>query len=156
MRNKKNDVKLYNAAFPLWLLLMFPLAWLIVIPVNFIVDSLVLIISMVALKMTNRKQWYKSCIFKIYAFGMLADIIGSVYMLLMTFFEVGGGFRGDELSLTVPALLISAVLIFVFDYLISFRKMEKSLRLKLSIIFATVTAPYTFLVPYSWLYGPGW
>ncbi|MBE6671767.1 MAG: hypothetical protein E7593_06150 [Ruminococcaceae bacterium] len=151
MNKKKKDIKLYNALFPFWMILLFPQLWAIVIPGNFIIDSIVLIISMLVLKMSDKKQFYKRHIFKIYGFGMLSDIIGSAYMyLLMWKFNVGS--MGDELYLTLPALLISAVLIFVFNYFITFKKIEKALRWKLSLIFAIVTAPYTFLVPSSWLY----
>lgn len=133
------------------MLLLFPQLWLIVLPGNFIVDSLVLIISMFSLKISCKKQYYKQNILKIYAFGMLSDIIGSAFMLvLMIFFEVGR--MGDELYLTLPALIISATLIFTFNYFITFKKTEKALKLKLSIIFAVFTAPYTFLVPSAWLY----
>ena len=59
---------------------------------------------------------------------------------------------GDEPYLTVPALLISAALIFVLNYFVTFRKIDRKTRLTLSLIFAIVTAPYTFLVPSSWLY----
>ena len=148
---RKTDVRLYNVLFPFWMLLLFPQVWLIVLPGNFIIDSLVLLISMLILKIADKKQWYKQHILKIYTFGMLADIIGAAYMLLLVaVFEVGR--MGDELYLTLPALFISAALIFVFNYFITFKKTDKALRLKLSIIFAIVTAPYTFLVPSSWLY----
>ncbi len=151
MNNSKRDVKLYNVLFPFWMLLLFPQMWLIVLPGNFLIDSVVLLISLLILKIGDKKQWYKQYIFKIYAFGMLSDIIGSAYMLfLMIVFEVGR--MGDELYLTIPALIISAVLIFVFNYFITFRKLDKKLRFTLSLIFAIVTAPYTFLVPSSWLY----
>jgi len=140
MNKKKKDIKLYNALFPFWMILLFPQLWAIVIPGNFIIDSIVLIISMLVLKMSDKKQFYKRHIFKIYGFGMLSDIIGSAYMyLLMWKFNVGS--MGDELYLTLPALLISAVLIFVFNYFITFKKIEKALRWKLSLIFAIVTAP---------------
>ena len=151
MKNDKSSVRLYNVLFPFWMLLLFPQMWLIVLPGNFIIDSAVLLISLAILKIPDKKQWYKKHILKIYAFGMLSDIIGSAYMLLlMIVFEVGS--MGDEPYLTVPALLISAALIFVFNYFITFKKTEKKLRLKLSLIFTIVTAPYTFLVPSSWLY----
>ena len=151
MNNKKNNIKLYNVLFPFWMLLLFPQVWLIVLPGNFIIDSLVLIISMLVLKISEKKQFYKQHILKIFGFGMLSDIIGSAYMfLLMWAFEVGS--MGDELYLTLPALFISAVLIFVSNYFVTFKKTDKELRLKLSVIFAIVTAPYTFLVPSSWLY----
>ena len=151
MDNKNAGVKLYNVFFPFWMILLFPVSWLIVFPVNFVVDSLVLLISMAVLKIAEKKQWYKRYIFKIFAFGMLSDIIGSLYMLFMVMaFEIG--VMGDEFYLTVPAIIISAVLIFVSNYFITFRKIDKSLRFKFSLIFAVVTAPYTFLVPSSWLY----
>ncbi|MDO4530539.1 MAG: hypothetical protein Q4C06_01045 [Bacillota bacterium] len=152
MNTKKRDVKLYNVLFPLWMLLLIPVLWLIVIPGNFIIDSIVLLVSMAALKITEKKQWYKKYILKIFLFGMLSDVIGAAYMLLMmVVFRLGN--MGDELYLTIPGLLISAVMIFVFNYFVTFKKIDKPLRFKLAIIFAVVTAPYTFLVPSSWLYG---
>ena len=151
MENKNNDIKLYNVLFPFWMLLLFPQMWAIVLPGNFIIDSIVLIISMFALKMTEKKRFYKRHIFQIWGFGMLSDIIGAAYMfLLMWAFEVGS--MGDELYLTIPALVISAALIFVLNYFVTFRKSDKVLRLKLALTFAIVTAPYTFLIPSSWLY----
>lgn len=147
----KKEIKLYNVLFPFWMLLLFPQVWLIVLPGNFIIDSLVFLVSMLILKIGDKKQWYKKYILKIYAFGMLSDIIGSAYMLLMlVVFEVGN--MGDELYLTIPALIISAVLIFVFNCFITFRKTDPKIRYILSLIFAVATAPYTFLVPSSWLY----
>ena len=151
MSNRKKDIKLYNVLFPFWMLMLFPVAWLVILPGNFIIDSLVLILSLKILKIAEKKQWYCQHIFKIFAFGMLADILGAAYMfLLIAKFEVG--YMGDELYLTLPALFISAALIFALNYFITFRKEERKQRLQLSLIFAIVTAPYTFLIPSSWLY----
>lgn len=150
MSTKKNVIKFYNVLFPFWMLMLFPVTWLIVIPGNFLIDSLVLLVSLAVLKIADKKQWYKRYILKIFAFGMLSDIIGAAYMMLMVVLEIGR--MGDEPYLTIPGLLISAVMIFVFNYFVTFRKIEKSLRIKLALIFAVVTAPYTFLVPSSWLY----
>ena len=152
MRLMKKGVKLYNVLFPFWMLLLFPQLWLIVLPGNFIIDSIVLLVSIWLLKVEDKKEFYKRNILKIFGVGILSDIIGSAYMLIMMiYFEIGT--MGDELSLTLPALLISAVLIFVFNYYITFRKYDKMTRFKIALIFAIVTAPYTFLVPSSWLYG---
>lgn len=148
----KKEVKLYNVLFPFWMLMLFPQIWLIILPGNFIIDSLVLVISMYLLKLEEKKQFYKRNILKIFAFGILSDVIGSLYMLLMMIcFQLGR--MGDELYITLPALIISAVLIFIFNYFITFKKYDKKLKLKLALTFAIVTAPYTFLVPSSWLYG---
>jgi len=151
MKEKSSSLRLYNVLFPFWMLMLLPQLWLIVLPGNFIIDSLVLIIGMAVLKIADKKQWYKRHILKIYGFGMLSDIIGSAYMLVMMLgLELGG--MGDEVYITLPALIISATLIFVFNYFITFRKTDRYLRLRFALIFAAFTAPYTFLVPSSWLY----
>ncbi|MBQ7108710.1 MAG: hypothetical protein IJN95_06430 [Clostridia bacterium] len=152
MKNK-NRVKLYNVLFPFWMLLLFPQVWLVILPGNFIIDSLVLIIGMVALKIADKKQWYKKHIFKIFLFGMLSDIIAAGYMFLMVMTVLKDVIvMADELYLTLPAVIMAAALIFVLNYFFTFKKDEKLLRLKFSLIFAVVTAPYTFLIPSSWMY----
>ena len=151
MRNTKKDMRLYNVLFPFWMLLLFPQVWLIVLPGNFIIDSVVLLITLLILKIENKKLFYKQHILQVYVFGMLSDIVGSAYMLLMMIgFEVGN--MGDEPYLTVPALVIAAGLIFVLNYFVTFRKLAGNVRLTLALTFAVITAPYTFLVPSSWLY----
>ncbi len=151
MKDTKKSVKLYNVLFPFWMLMLFPQVWLIVLPGNFIIDSLVLIISMYALKIADKKQLYKKHILTIFIFGLLSDFAGAAFLLLTMILEVGQ--MGDELYLTLPAVIISGALIFVLNYFVTFRKADAQHRLKLSIIFATVTAPYTFMIPSSWLYG---
>ena len=56
MQDKKNGVKLYNVLFPFWMLILFPQMWWIVLPGNFVIDSAVLLISMMALKIADKKQ----------------------------------------------------------------------------------------------------
>ena len=152
MVQQKQSVTLYNILFPIWMLLLFPAAWLIILPGNFIIDSLVFIISLSLFKITDKKRWYRRYIFKIFSFGMIADILGTLYLLLiLAVFEPDSS--GDDLRFTFPGLVLSAVLIFVFHYFITFKKEERSIRFSLSLIFAVVTAPYTFLIPSSWIYG---
>ena len=79
--NKSKQVKLYNVFFPIWMLILMPVVWWAVIPVNFIIDSAVLIGGMYWLKITEKKQFYKKNILKVFGFGMLADIIGSLCLL---------------------------------------------------------------------------
>lgn len=145
MKNSNNDIKLYDVIFPFWTIMFFPQTWLIVLPGNFVIDSIVLIISTFLLKISDKRQFYKSKIFKIFILGLLADIIGSGYMLLMlAVFQLGN--TGEELYITIPALIVSAICIFVLNYFITFKNTDKILRLKLSLIFAVFTAPYTFLI----------
>ena len=148
----KNSFKLYNVLFPVWMFVLFPYFWFIVFPANFIIDSLVLIISMYALKMCAKRQFYKKHILWIFSFGMLSDIVGALYMLLTLMLFENYNIDVDDPRLTVPALLISAALIFVLNYFVTFRKDEKALRYKMSLIFAIATAPYTFFIPIEWMY----
>lgn len=148
----KKEIKLYNVLFPLWMLLLFPQMWLIVLPGNFLIDSLVLLISMKILGIQNKKERYKNKILKIFGIGLLSDMVGAAFLLVMMMgFELGR--MGDEPYLTVPAMLISAILIFILNYFVTFKSYDKKVRWKLAVTFASVTAPYTFLFPSRWLYG---
>ena len=146
--------KLYNVIFPVWMVILLPQLWIAVFAGNFIIDSLVLIVLMSAFKMSERKQWYKKHILKVFSFGFISDFIGALYMLGILYlgafleFEV----EVDAPLLTVPAMVLSAALIFVFNYFVSFKKADRKIRLKSSIVLAVCTAPYTFLIPVSWLY----
>ena len=146
----KKGIRLYNVIFPFWMLILLPVTWLIAIPANFAIDSLVLIIAMHILKMKNKALIYQKCILKVFLFGFLADIIGAGLLFLALYFNWST--MGDELYLTIPALIISGVLIFVFDYFFSFKKISKENRFKLALTFAIATAPYTFLIPTEWMY----
>ena len=139
------ETRLYNVYFPIWLLLSFPLAWILVLPVNFLIDSLVLLLSLLILKIQNKKERYKKYILSIFGFGLLADSFGLAYFW-MTVPVMGIGRTGEEPYITIPAILIAAIFIFLFNYFITFRKEEKKHRLALSLVFAIVTAPYTFFI----------
>lgn len=149
---KHNGSRLYNVLFPLWMLMLFPQMWAIVLPGNFIIDSLVLVAAMFALKIADKRSFYKRHILKIFAFGLISDLVGAAYILLLWIWAPQIITWGDELYLTLPALVISAVCIFIFGYFATFKKSVRAEKLRLSLIFAIVTAPYTFLVPSSWLY----
>ena len=146
----KKDITLYNVFFPFWLLLkLSPLGWGLTIVGNFIVDSLVLFLLMWILKIADKKQFFKKSIWKVYGFGLLADLFGSVLLFFCVIKELPGIRMGDEWFITVPALLISAAYIFCSNYFITFKHSDKKVRLWCSITFAVATAPYTFLVQSS-------
>ena len=145
------EIKLYNVLFPLWMLLMFPTMWLIVLPGNFLIDSIVLLILMKVLNICEKKEFYKKNILKIYLIGLLADAVGAVLLFITVVTEVWQ--YEYELYFSLVAMVISAILIFLLNYYITFSKCEKRIKMKLALTFAIVTAPYTFLVPTSWLYN---
>ena len=146
------DVKLYNVLFPVWFLLMIPVTWLVVLPGNFLIDSLVLVIFMYRAKMEQKKHFYKRHILQVFCFGLLSDVVGAVFMFLCAY-VLEWGIYGDELYLTIPAAAIAGGCIFLLNYFITFRKVEAPRRRNLALTFAIATAPYTFLIPSSWVYG---
>ena len=148
----KKDVRLYNVLFPVWILMTLPYLWWLVIPGNFIVDSLVLVIAMKWLKPENQREFYKGHILPVFFFGFLADLLAALPMWGMVMLDLGGPLA-DSPVLTVPGVILAAVLIYVFDYHISFRKCENGQRKKLALLFALATAPYTYLIPSNWIYG---
>lgn len=160
--------RLYNVIFPIWFLIVIPTTWLYVLPANFLIDSLVLIVGLFILKIGNKRNIYKKSILKVFLFGFLADIIGSILLILTQFVSINGAV-GDFIASLVwnPSenvfslvyicicVLISALFIYLFNYKISFKKLniDVSKKRKLAIIMAVLTAPYLFLYPSRALYG---
>lgn len=147
----RKEIRLYNVLFPLWMLLLLPTMWLIVLPANFIIDSIILLILMHVIGVRRKMRFYKKRILKVYFIGLFSDLIGSIYMLGMTF--LGLGQMGDEWFITLPALLISAICIYLLNFYITFKKFDTKTKIMMSLTYAIVTAPYTFLVPSRLLYN---
>jgi hypothetical protein len=174
MNRKSNHIKLYNMLFPIWLLWLFPQTWLIVLPANFIIDSLVVLVTLRLNKSNEIKSIYKKVIFKVWGFGFLADFIGTVLMFIPNLidFEYSsdiGRWWYDNLSNAVSynpfhsvyallwvtlSVLITSILIYLFNYKISFRKLaiEDTAKKRLALSLAIFTAPYLLYLPSKWFY----
>ena len=171
------NLKLYNVFFPVWLLILIPFTWVIAIPVNFIVDSLVIFISLKFLKIEEAFQKYKKVIFKVFIFGFLSDFIGSVFLILVTYLGTIGGESSAFIkwfekniviyimsnpianiyafTIVALAVLLGGICIYFFNLKISFKNLdidEKDKR-KMSLIMAIFTAPYLFFLPVSLIYS---
>ena len=82
MTNK--PVKLYNAIFPIWILIIFPTTWLIVLPANFVIDLLVMLITLKCMKVPDIRRNTFPIIFGVWATGFVADILGSLGLMCLT------------------------------------------------------------------------
>lgn len=78
----KKQTRLYNLILPIWLLILFPQVWLIVLPGNLIVDCAVLLLTLLALKHPRKKEVLKKLWWKFWLLGFAADAIGVGWMVL--------------------------------------------------------------------------
>ena len=155
------NYKLYNVMFPIWMLILFPTMWLLVIPANFLIDSAVLLLGAHFFLRGRAKKIWKKSILKVFIFGFLSDFVGAGFLTaglyasscldFGTVFEeacngptsIGGFF------VLLFAVAVSAVCIYFADLKLSFKKIEAetSQKKKLALLMAVATAPYTFFIP---------
>lgn len=165
-------IKLYNVIFPIWFLLFFPPVIFITLIGNFVIDSLVLIACFFLFKITDSqkslKEFYTSSILKVWLYGFLADFIGASILFLVESLGDSWGLPGELITginfdpfsnpwavmVIMFAMMVSATLIFIFNYKFTFKKQieEEKLRFKAAITIAIVTIPWTFLLPTKWFY----
>lgn len=170
----KRDEKLYNVLFPLWFLLLVPISWLIVIPANFVIDLLALLLAMKLLRMPDIGKNLKSAVLKSWLAGFAADLIGGGAMFLSV---LAGEFLPDPVRSWVYHNITEAVMVNPFSsvggflwtavcvalaggiiYLLNLKfclkktSLDLAQKRKLALAMALVTAPYLFFVPTALLY----
>lgn len=161
----KKNVKMYNVLFPIWIIFLLPPVILLVLPGNFIIDSLVLLIGMACLKISNKKKIYLKTILKVWIVGFVADIIGSVILLgtqllpysmnsITTATATNPFTNIYSLILVILAVLVSGICIYILNFIISFRKIEITVKKKkgICLVLAVMTAPYLFFIPSTLMY----
>ena len=153
--------KLYNVLFPLWMLILLPVTWLVVIPANFLIDSLVLILALHFWIKKPIKEIWKKSIIKVFVFGFLSDFVGagfllaglyaSAYLDFGTVFEetCNGPTSFGGFLLLLFAAFLSGICIYFADLKFAFKKLELETaeKKKLALALAIATAPYTFFIP---------
>ena len=80
MDNK--SIKLYNLIFPVYMLWLMPPAFLVVAILNFIIDSIVILITKKFLKIENIFSKYKKVILKVWLFGKMLQLLGDNFAVL--------------------------------------------------------------------------
>lgn len=168
MKNK-TSTKLYNVIFPIWIIWLFPITWIVVLPANFIIDSVVILITLMVLKVNDKKTIYKKAIFKAWIFGFLSDFIGAAIMIIPSL--IFNKLPNDismwvDKNLISPlaynpfsniysalwgilAVIIAGYFIYLLNYKITLKNIDIEVRTKkmLAISLAVFTAPYLFFIP---------
>lgn len=169
---KNNPVKLYNVIFPIWMLIIFPTTWLIVLPANFVIDLLVMLITLKCMKVPNIRRNTFPIIFGVWGMGFAADVLGALGMMFLTMtsfhsqttpFQIGWNEIVDAIAfhpfknifaflIVTLFVIITAIIIFLGNYFLCFRdtKLEKPQRKMLALSLAIFTAPYLFYLPTEW------
>ena len=168
--SNNNGIKLHNILLPLWLLIFLPsYLWLVLIPLNYIIDRVVLRWSLGDMPDKGifcRKHTWKICIA-----GFLSDFAGAVILLGTALLTSEGSEKIQDIGTAImyepfsnlPGLLIiaaaiavSAVCIYFLDKWILRRAGLDPEQVKRSAIrLALITAPYLFLFPTHLLYESG-
>ena len=158
----KKEVRLYNVLFPIWFLFLFPQLWMIMLPVNFVVDSLVLYLSARRQGLENRLGLWKKRILPIWGIGFLSDLLGAGLVVLLYFGWCYLDIQGAELFnpilfpgttlMALPGVALAGWLIYIFNKKLTFRNsgLDPAVVHKICLHLALWTAPYTMLIP---LYG---
>lgn len=166
---KKKEIRLYNMLLPIWLLVLYPITWIIVIPGNFIIDLLVIVITMKVLKIQDIKYNAKKIIIRTWLIGFASDAIGVMFMFLGLLVDDRGGWWNQNIAnpitfnpfVTIPGFLwttiavaIASFFIYLLNYKFCFNKsnLDKFQKKKLALSLAIFTAPYLFYIPSYILY----
>lgn len=163
----KKETRLYNIMFPVWLLVVFPITWIPVIVLNFLIDSAVLLIYLRIKRIEDKKEIWKKSIIKIFLFGILGDIAGGLLMVGETFIFDNIGMHDVSMSITynpwgnivaflytVMCMFIASCVIYNLDKKFALRKttLDDGVKRKIALVFAVFTTPILFLMPSYWIY----
>lgn len=153
----KREVRLYNMMFPIWLLWMFPPAWLVILPGNLLFDGLVLFLSLTALHRADRKSRMRSLLLPFWVCGFMADFAGAAWMEAGRLVSgLSGGWTVYDVShpaafaWTLSAVAVSGVCIFAMDRAVlkgELSPLPERERRAVSLAMAVATAPWTFFIP---------
>lgn len=156
MKNHRS-VRLYNVMFPIWFFFFFPIVWLLILPVNFLVDSLVVLLSAKRQKLETPKSLWKKHILPVWGIGFLSDLVGAgltfgLYLLFADLLELNVHLFPVATLISIPGTILAGVLIYFLNRKLTFRKsqLDPVAIHKLCLHLAIFTAPYTMLIP---LYG---
>lgn len=170
-------VKLYNILLPLWIIIFMPTyLWLVLIPLNYIVDRVVLRWSLRGLDdedslggLADRGLFCRKHTWKICLAGFLSDFAGALLLLGISLplagkgdaaMKIGNAIMFDPFSsfpgflIVAVSIALSAVCIYFLDKWILRKAGLGPEQVKRSAIrMALITAPYLYLFPMRLFYS---
>lgn len=162
----QKEIRLYNVAFPIWFLFLYPGLWMLILPLNFLIDSLVVLGIAKFAKLPPLKAQFWKVIWKVWGVGFFADLLGAVLLYVVSF---GASHESNVVSaltenpflhwgallLAIFATLLSGGMIYFFNLRWSLKQLNcsKQQKKKIARFLAYWTAPYLFIFPPGILWG---
>jgi hypothetical protein len=160
-----SEVRLYNMVMPLWMIAAFmPQLWLILLPLNWLIDFLVLWLTMKAMRFEHPAKLAGRHVWLTWIFGFAADLLGGILMIAP---DWGSNIKKESVFYGITRVLynpfydvwaflwttlgvvVTAVLIFIYNRYIVLRKADMTdvQKRKIALSLAIFTAPYLFYLP---------
>lgn len=158
------QTRLYNVIFPIWMLFLFPQVWLIALPGNLLIDCLVVLFTLMALKHTQKKAVLKQIWWKIWLFGFAADFVGLALLILaLPLMSIAPSHIEALIApvmyncwkspvafvWTAAAVALAGFFIYHFDehVMSSCEQLTDRERHLIALALAVITAPWMFFIP---------
>lgn len=143
--------------FPVFMLVFYPPLLGIAIALNLIIDAFVQFIAFLIMHIKIApKDWF-GLLFPLWIQGLIADFAGSFLLaaiMLSGALTPKSGFDPYSIynsaltvTLFILAVIVSALLIYFMDVRLLKKKLPTSQAVRIALVFAIFTAPYTFLIP---------
>lgn len=171
---RSSEYRVYNLIFPVYGLLLFPNPlWVLLIPLNYMIDRFILTLGLnrehVFDNIAEQKSFLDHTAWKICIAGFAADFIGASIIIFRDLYKpffpqetmqainyavYGTPFASSAgLIVFLLAILIAGICVYFFDRLILIRAgLEKHTAVRIAVLMAAITAPYTILIPTNLFY----
>lgn len=155
----RKEIKLYNLIFPMWGIyffsLLFPYFYILLLPANFLMDTVVLLLLFSLLKLPEKKNLYRASIWRAWGFGFLADVLASGVLVGISSFcrlpfnEYQPISSVGAFLFTAAGVILAGVLLYFFHirYVWQNIALENEEKRKLALGMAILTAPYLMYLP---------
>ncbi|MDO4205953.1 MAG: hypothetical protein Q4D15_00010 [Lachnospiraceae bacterium] len=164
---KRNEVRLYNVIFPLYFILYFPNPfWVIAIPLNYVIDSLVLRLGLKLCRIyenkEERRQFINRTAWRLCIAGFAADFLGILFLIYFPQLflseqlarEIASAqftspfVSWNVLAVFLTAIVFSGICIYLIDrWILKKQGLDAKTAGKIALLLAVLTAPYLMLYP---------
>ena len=171
---RSSEYRVYNLIFPVYGLLLFPNPlWVLLIPLNYMIDRFVLTLGLnrehVFDNIAEQKSFLDHTGWKICIAGFAADFIGASIIIFRDLYQpffpqetmqainyavYGTSFASSAgLIVFLLAILIAGICVYFFGrQILTKAGLEKHTAVRIAMLMAVITAPYTILIPTNLFY----